>query len=349
LKKVLATGNDAVLRAALDAGAGMFCGYPITPSTEILAGWAKAASKNKNLVFVQTEDEAAAGFGAIGGILAGKKAWVATAGMGNVIMQDPLSLAEAMRIPIVVYIAQRGGPSTGTVIFSQQEVVLTRHGGNGEGLRIVYSPGNIQELYDYVFKAFNIAWKYYFPVFILSDGYLGKTLSEVTYHQGKSMPPHPIMLNEHRLAAGQHLNLRNCYSLEEELGEVLKKQIADWEKMSEKVTEHEEFYVKDADLLIFAHGSVSQAAKAAIMEARAKGLKVGLFRPLTLSPFPIKESRKIVKNIKKILTIEASLGQFSDIVKSAIFGATGALYFEFFKPAEGITPEEILEKIEEYL
>jgi 2-oxoglutarate ferredoxin oxidoreductase subunit alpha len=177
--KELLTGNEVVLRAALTAGADFFAGYPITPTTEILSGWAKVASKDKKLEFLQMEDETASGFAVIGALLAGKKAWTVTAGIGHVLMQDPLSLAESLRLPFVMYVGMRGGPSTGTVIYSQQELTLARYGGNGEGLRVVYAPSNLDELYELTQKAFDTAWKYRFPVIVLGDGYLSKTLAPV--------------------------------------------------------------------------------------------------------------------------------------------------------------------------
>lgn len=104
----LLTGNEIIVEAALAAGANAFFGYPITPTTEILTGWARKAAADKDLIFLQTEDEPAAGFGVIGAALGGKKSWTATAAAGHVLMQDPLAVAEAMRIPFVAYIGQEG-------------------------------------------------------------------------------------------------------------------------------------------------------------------------------------------------------------------------------------------------
>lgn len=115
--------------------------------------------------FLQTEDEISAGFTVCGAVQAGKKAFTATAGPGNVLMQEPFGMAEAMRLPLFAIIQQRGGPSSGTVIYSQQEVALTTYGGNGEGYRIVYSSASHQEIYDYTIKGFNMAWKYRWPTF----------------------------------------------------------------------------------------------------------------------------------------------------------------------------------------
>lgn len=340
VKKEFLTGNEVVLRAAIDAGADFFCGYPITPTTEILTGWAKLASEDKKLKFLQTEDETSAGFTVIGGVLSGRKAWTATAGPGNVLMQDPMSMAEAMRLPTVCYIGQRGGPSTGTVIYSQQEVTLTRFGGNGEGLRIVYSPSNLEELYDLTVKAFDVAWKYRFPAFILGDGYTGKTMGSVQIKTSKVTESEPFVLD-----GKEQVNLRNCYSLEEELNEVLEKNIKDFAKISKEVQEHEDVLTRDAEILIFAHGAVGAAAKVAVGELREKGVKAGLFRPITLRPFPVQAAMSSVKKAKKIIIAESSYGQFGRIVREVLYGVTDIPVHRLYRPALGITPEEIEEAV----
>lgn len=344
----LMTGNEAVIKAALAVGADMFCGYPITPSTEILSHWAQAAKSNKSLVFLQAEDEPASGFAMIGGITVGRKAWTATAGVGNVLMQDPLSMAEAMRIPTVTYIGQRGGPSTGTVIYSQQELNLTRMGGNGEGLRVVYAPSNSQELYDMTIKAFNTAWRYRFPTFILSDGYLGKTYSEVNAWQPKKeeiVSTEAFFLNP-RL---QPQNLRNCYSQEHELYEVLLKHFEEYTKASEKIVESETIGSKDPDVLICAWGGVANSAKTAIEELTKEGLRVGLFRPLTMRPFPTRALQKAVSGAKKILICESANGQFGRIVRETLYGVCDIEIRRLYKPAIGIMPEEIEQEVKEML
>lgn len=339
-KKVLLTGNEIIVKAALDAGAEMFCGYPITPTTEILTGWAEEAARNNNLLFLQTEDETSAGFTTIGGVLAGKKAWTATAGPGNILMQDPMSMAEAMRLPTVCYIGQRGGPSTGTVIYSQQEVTLTRYGGNGEGMRIVYSPSNLQELYDYMIKAFDVAWRYRFPTFVLGDGYLGKTLGVVEFKTGiKTFPAYPYVQN------GKINNLRNTFSLEEELFEALQGHFKDFAEMSKDVSEAEEYLLKDATTIIFAHGIVGYAAKVAVKELREDGVKVGLFRPITLRPFPSKEAIRVVKKARRILIVESSHGHFGRIVREILYGVTNIPVHRLYRPAVGITSEDIVKKV----
>lgn len=150
---------------------------------------------------MQTEDELSAGFATTGGVMAGSKAFTATAGSGSVLMQEPMAMAEMMRLPTVTVVQQRGGPSTATVIYSQQEVTLTTMGGNGEGIRVVYSTAGHKDLYDYTIKAFNIAWKYRFPTFVLGDGYQAKMREPLTIYDPerrgiKLLQPDPFVGGE---------------------------------------------------------------------------------------------------------------------------------------------------------
>lgn len=338
------TGNEAVVEAALAAGASFFAGYPITPATEILEEWAKLASVkfvkknscNSCLQFLQAEDETSAGFNIIGAILAGRRAFTATAGVGHILMQDPIAMAEAMRLPFVGIIMQRGGPSTGTVIYSQQEVTMACYGGNGEGLRVVYSTTSPQELYDYTIKAFETAWKYRFPTFVLGDGYQSKEKTKVRITNRKS----PIV--NRKSAIG---NLRNCYNFENELYQVLEKNINEFNKISSKIAEYETYRCDKAETVIFAHGIVSLAAKEAMEKLKIENckLKIGLFRPITLNPFPRAAANRFTAKAKRILIVESSAGQFARIVKDSL--SDGAKIDTLFKPALPITADEIIDKL----
>lgn len=333
------TGNEAAVKGALAAGAEVMFGYPITPTTEILEGWIRNTLKDKTKQYLQTEDETAAGFATIGAILAGAKAFTATAGPGHILMQDPLSMAENLRIPFVSVVNQRGGPSTGTVNFSQQEVNLAAFGGNGDGLRIVYSASSVQEMYDLVIKAFSAAWKYRFPTFVLGDGHLGKM-------KAKARLTNPIkaVASSPLLKEGDNpTHLRNCYSSEIAFGERLKQNIEDWDDARLKIEEHESYRTFDAKELIVAHGSVAAACKDACDLLRLKKRRFGLFRPITLHPFPsvLKHS---AKKFKKIYIIESSLNQLSRIVKYELYGKKVEI-IEISKPAVGFTGEEIANKI----
>lgn len=344
----LLTGNEAIVAGALAGGATFLSGYPITPTTEILKYWAEAAANRPELKFLQTEDEMAAGFAAIGAVLSGAKAFTTTAGPGNVLMQDAFSMAENLRLPIVAMIMQRGGPSTGTVIYSQQEVTLTCFGGNGEGLRVVYSTSGIQDLYDYSMKSFSNAWKYRFPTFVLGDGYQSKELTEVDIYtpeeKGIEIVDSPAYLLGQK-ERGHFVNLRNTYNSEEELSELILRHKQVYDEVAPEIIEFEDIQTLDAEVVIFAHGIVAAAAKQAQKELRDKGLKVGLFRPITLSPFPRESAKQVVAGKKAILIAESSLGQFANLVKSQIAGEPLRIE-KLALPAMGVSKESIIKRVE---
>ena len=357
-------GNAAIANAAKAAGATHFFGYPITPSTEVFETWVKLTGDpaspaispvtKKALQYLQCEDEMASGFAMIGACMAGAKAFTATAGPGNILMQDAFAMAEALRIPTVAIIMQRGGLSTSTVIYSQEEVTLTTLGGNGEGFRIVYSPTGMQELYDYTIKAFNMAWKYRYPTFVLGDGYQGKMQGEVQLHPMKKsdyISPEPILLGKKRK---EHIstNLRNCYDLEEEIAPIIESYKADFARDSKLIAESESYKTKDAHTLIVAHGIVAGAAKVAVNMLREHGASVGLWRPITLRPLDINSLSKAAGKAKEIIYVESALGQLSRLVRDALMehygkGKEGNPRIphsrELFRPALGITPQEIID------
>lgn len=341
----LLTGNEVILKAALAAGADAFFGYPITPSTEILQGWACEAAQNKDLIYLQTEDEPAAGFGVLGAALGGRKAWTATAGAGHLLMQDAVVVAESMRIPFVAYIAQRGGPSTGTVIYSQQEISIARDGGNGEGLRVVYGPSNLQELYDFMIEAFDVAYKYNLPVFVLGDGYLSKMTGKVNFKKMiKTTPAKPIVQNGKKV-----VNLRNCYSLEEEIADLIHKELKDFAEIGKKIVKSESLNCNDADVVVYSWGTVASAAREAVENLRKEGKKVGMFRPITLKPFDAIRAKHAAKNAHSILIAESAFGKFGRLVTESLFGIEGKKLERLYKPAEGILAEEIEDKLRSML
>jgi len=330
----LLTGAQTVVRACFDAGAGSMYGYPITPATEIFTGWIKQGGK-----YLQTEDEIAAGFAICGAVLAGEKSFTATAGPGTVLMQDAMSMAEGMRLPFVVIVAQRGGPSSGTVIYSQQEVTLACYGGNGEGLRLVYSPGNLEELYHFTRRAFNESWQYRFPAVVLTDGYLLKTRGAVTIAKDdlENFPAEPIV------KAGTNTHLENIHTLEEELFSKLKKYEEDYNKMSSVVASAQEVETDDAEILIIAHGIVGAAAQAAVKILRAQNIRAGLLRPTTLRPFPKNILDARATQAKRILIVESSFGQLAQIVRAELQPeiSTPIEYLQF--PGLGVGPEVIVD------
>ena len=371
-EKKFLMGNEALGRAARASGVKAMYGYPITPSSEILHFWSKEAcgpeGKKDGLIFLQAEDEIAASFMLIGGVLAGVRSFTATGGPGHVLMQDAFSMAEAMRLPVVAYIGQRGGPSTSTVIYSQSEVNLACFGGNGNGYRIVYSPATLQELYDYGIKVFNTAWKYRFPTFLLGDGYLAKMMGEVDVYTpeergiemekteaymletNRTRPLAEIMpspeLHIRKAADGTSYDCyRNCLNLEEETLAVNMEIKDAWDAVADEIIEYEEGGDKDADLLIVAHGIVAASARSAIARLQEQGIRARLFRPITLRPFPDAALRRAAQGARRIFIPESALGQLSRFVRNTLYGYTNAPITEYGRPSMGIVPNEIVELV----
>lgn len=350
-KRVFMTGNEVVAWAALAGQADIMYGYPITPQNEVMHYWTRLAPKYDK-VFLQTEDELSAGFTTIGGVMAGKKTFTATAGPGTVLMQEPLAMAEMMRLPVVVVVMQRGGPSTATVIYSQQEVMLTTFGGNGEGFRVVYSTATHQELFDYTIKAFNTAWKYRFPTFVLGDGYQAKMREPLTMYdpveRGIELVKPEAYVGLPGIPGVDRLpgHYRNTYNTEEELYEVLSNHIKAYDRIVDEVAEHDEFGTENADVVIVAHGVVARATRQAVESLRAEGLSVGYFRPITLRPMPDRALRAMADRTKKILVVESAQGQLARLLKESLYGKTVEIV-PHFRPGVGITPEEVIARSRE--
>ncbi len=344
-QRVFMTGNEVIAWGCVAAKADIMYGYPITPQNEIMHYWTRLAPKYGKK-FLQTEDEISAGFTMLGGVMTGRKAFTGTAGPGNILMQESASMAEMMRLPGVFFIQQRGGPSTATVIYAQQETQLTCFGGNGEGHRLVYSTANHQELFDYTIKAFNMAWTYRFPTFLLADGYQAKMREPLTIYEpearGVKLVPTPPLVGENK-PGKKFKHLRNTYNTEDELYEVVMANQRDWEAMAAEVVEWSEKGCEDADIILVTHGIVSRAAMGAYEQLRAEGKKVGFFRPITVRPFPEKQLRAAIKNAKKILVAESAYGQFLKFVQTALYGATIEIA-TMLRPGIGITTEELVEE-----
>jgi 2-oxoglutarate ferredoxin oxidoreductase subunit alpha len=262
-------------------------------------------------------------------------------------MQESAGMAEMMRIPVVYVIQQRGGPSTATVIYAQQETTLTAFGGNGEGHRIVYSTATHQELFDYTIKAFNSAWTYRFPTFLLGDGYQAKMREPLTIYdpeeRGMKLVPADATVGDMAESGRSFRHLRNTYNTEDELYEVVMANQRDWDAMAPKVVEWEEKGCEDADIIIVSHGIVSRAAIGAYNQLRAEGKKVGYFRPITIRPFPGEQLTKAMKGAKKLLVAESAYGQLLKMVQNNTYDNAIEIA-PMLRPGVGITTEEIVEE-----
>jgi 2-oxoglutarate ferredoxin oxidoreductase subunit alpha len=352
-KKVFLTGNEAVAWSALAAGADIMYGYPITPQNQVMHTWSRIIPPY-NRKFLQTEDEISAGFANCAGAMAGKKSFTATAGPGNTLMQEPQSMAEAMRIPAVFIIQQRGGPSSGTVIYSQQELTLTTYGGNGEGWRIVYSVCNHQELFDYTIKAFNIAWTYRFPTYVMGDGYQAELREALTIYAPeergiKMVEPQPMVGMPGKPGIDRPpVHLVNIYSLEEELYDVCMKYQADYDRITNEILESRQENTKNPEVLVIGHGVVFRSIKEAVGKMIKEGLNVGYFRPITVRPLDEKALRVAVNNAEKVLVAESSLGQLARQVKAICYGLTTPIS-GYFLPGMGIVAKDIEREVKALL
>lgn len=339
LERKFITGAQIAVLACQDAGAEMMYGYPITPATELFTGWIKSKKK-----YLQTEDEIAAGFAVCGAVMAGQKAFTATSGPGHILMQDALSMAEGMRLPFVTIIAQRGGPSSGTVIYSQQEVTLAIFGGNGEGMRLVYSPSTLRELYVLTRQAFNDAWAYRFPAIVLTDGYLVKTKGVFEKPEAlENIVSYPLVKE------GEIVHWPNIYTIEDDLYNELEKNRRDFLQASQVLAIAELYKTEGADIILAAHGLVGAAARVAVDILRQSGAPVGLFRPITLSPFPQKQLNDLARTAAKMVVVESSFGQFARILKDGLTEEKIPKFAYLQKPALGIEPEEIAKFVKQIL
>ena len=344
------TGNEVVAWAALAAKADFMYGYPITPQNEIMHYWARLAP-HFGRGFLQTEDEMSAGFAMLGGALVGKKTFSATAGPGNVLMQEPISMAEMMRIP-GVWIIQQRGPSTATVIIPNR-IAVDHHRGNGKGRDRLFTASH-RELFEYTIKAFNTAWQYRFPTFVLGDGYQAKMREAVTLFRPEArgwrlIPAEPILRPPGVPARDRDpVHLRNTFNIEEELYDRLVDQLAAYDRMTAEVIEWEaevspETELRSGPWYCRPGGETSPG------NLNRQGKKVGYFRPITVRPFPGSALRQAVAanpNLR-LLVVESAHGQLLALVKAELYGFINPLD-SLLRPGVGITAEEIEEAVTQH-
>lgn len=333
----LVQGNEACVEGALAAGMRFYAGYPITPSTEI----AEISAQKLPQVggkFIQMEDELASMAAIIGGSLAGLKSMTATSGPGFSLMQENLGYACIAEIPCVVVNVQRGGPSTGMPTSpAQGDVMQAKWGTHGDHPAVALTPNSVQETYEYTIKAFNIAEKYRTPVILLMDETVGhmreklkfldqseievinrkkpdcKPEEYVAYKPDEDMIPKMASFGEgYRYhVTGLTHDETGFPTNNNEISERLVKRIVNKvDRNIDDMTFYEEYKLDDAEIVIIAFGGVSRAAKSAIDDMRNKGIRVGMFRPITIWPFLEKQITDVAKKAKEIYVAEMNLGQY---------------------------------------
>ena len=344
--KVLMKGNEAMAEAAIMAGCRHYLGYPITPQTEIAAYMSKRMPKVGG-TFLQAESEISAINMVIGVASAGKRAMTSSSSPGITLKGEGLSYLAGCDLPAFVVNVQRGGPGLGGIQPSQADYFqATRGTSHGDYHMIVLAPNSVQEMVNLTFQGFDMADKYRMTVMLLADGTMGQMMEPVSLDMGEVKTYDKPWAVTGTACEREH-NIVNSLFLKPELLE--KKNFERFEKyayIEENEALYEEYLMDDAEVCIVAYGISARIAKNAIDAARAKGIKVGMFRPITLWPFPKKEIRAIADRVNSFISVELSMGQLIEDVK---------LYTECTKPVylcnrTGgmiMTPEEVLQKIEE--
>lgn len=373
-REMISSGNDLAAHAAVDAGCMFFGGYPITPSSEIMHTISDLLPKVGG-ASIQMEDEIAGICSAIGASMSGKRAMTATSGPGISLKAENLGLAQMAEVPLVVVNVMRGGPSTGLPTrVSQGDVAQAKNPSHGDYKSITVCAGNLEECYTEVVRAFNLADRFMQPVIVLLDETIGhmhgkavlpdleEVKANIKPRRTFDGPPEeykpygvpqdePAILNPMFKGYRYHFTglHHDADGFPTEEKETCRKLI---ERLFNKVDAHrdelelnEEYMLDDADILIVAYGSVSLAAKEAILRLREEGIKVGLFRPITLWPSPEERLYELGQKFDKVLSVELNMGQYLEEIQRAM----GRKDIEKLIKVNGrpFSPQDIIDKIKE--
>lgn len=351
---MLMKGNEAIAHAIIRCGADGYFGYPITPQSEIIETLAELRPwETTGMVVLQAESEIASINMIYGGAGAGKRVITSSASPGIALMQEGIAYLAGAEVPGVFVNVQRGGPGLGTIQPSQSDYFqATRGGGNGDYYVIVLAPNSVQEMADFVDLAFELAFKYRCPAMILADGVIGQMMEKVVLPPQKPRRTEEEIRKECPWASmgkpkDREPNVITSLELAPEKMEVKNLHLqAKYKEIRANEVRYEMTDVEDADYLIVAFGSASRIAMKTLSLAKKAGLKVGLFRPITLWPFPEKEIAEAAKGKKGVLVAEINAGQMVEDVRLAI---NGAVPVSHFGRLGGIVPdpEEIVNALNE--
>lgn len=320
MAKELWKGNEALAEAALRAGAEAFFGYPITPQTELLEYMSRRMPE-LGLTFLQAESELASINMVYGAATVGVRAMTSSSSPGISLMQEGLSYIAASEVPAVVVDIMRGGPGLGNIQPSQGDYFqMVKTAGHGDYHALVFAPSTIQEAIDLIYDSFELAFKYRTIVTILADGSLGQMMEPVEMPEFKVWPeerPSWALTGARgrkpRVVTSLYLGAENL----ERLNLRLQKKLAE---IKAREVRYETMMTDDAEFLIVAFGTVGRIAQSAVRQARENGIKAGLFRPITLWPFPEDELMSTIRRMRGVLVAEMNAGQMFEDVKAAAQG-----------------------------
>ena len=349
-------GNEAIAHAAIRCGADGYFGYPITPQSEVLETLAKLKPwETTGMVVLQAESEVASINMIYGGAGAGKRVFTSSSSPGIALMQEGIAYMAGAELPGVFVNVQRGGPGLGTIQPSQSDYLqATRGGGNGDYNVIVLAPNSVQEMADFMDLAFTLAFRYRNPAMILSDGVIGQMMEKVVLPGQKPRRTEEEVIRECPWASTGRTRDRkpNIITSLELMPEAMEQRNLHLQEKYRTIKEREVRYetieLDDADIMIVAFGSAARIAEKAIELAREEGIKAGLFRPITLWPFPEKQIAKAAHGKRGVLVAEINAGQMIQDVRLSVNGEEPV---EHFGRLGGIVPEpeEIVKAIKEKL
>jgi len=348
-EKVLMKGNEAIAEAAIRAGCAAYFGYPITPQNELTAYMALHMLE-KDRIFIQAESEIASIVMVFGASSAGARAMTSSSSPGISLKQEGISYAAGADVPCVIANVSRGGPGLGSIAPAQGDYFQsTRGGGHGDYYCIVLAPKSVQECADFTYLAFDLADKYRMPVVILADGMIGQMMEGIVLPSEKSpkdLPKRPWVVGNMAGRASRHITSINLVPAE--LEAKIKARFERYELIKKTEIRFEEVDTANAEITLAAYGTCARVCLGAKKLADKAGLKVGLFRPITLWPFPYEALGKIGERGKPILTVEMSMGQMVEDVRLSVLGKSP---IHFLGHTGGVIPteEEVFEEVKKIL
>jgi 2-oxoglutarate ferredoxin oxidoreductase subunit alpha len=331
-------GNMVIAEAAIRAGCLFYAGYPITPQNELTEYMAENMRKVEGGIFIQSESEIAAINMVAAASAAGARAMTSSSSPGISLKQDGISSMAACELPGLIVNIMRGGPGLGNIAPSQGDYFqATRGGGHGDYRTIVLAPASGQELADLTMDAFDLTDEYRNPVIILADGMMGQMMEPTIFKK-----PKPRKYSESYMmrgaGKGKSKIIKGLILPPLEMEEHNWKLARKYQVISDRETRHEAFNIEGADLIIVAYGTAARIAKGAIKRLRESGLNVGIFRPITLWPFPTRELREVSEKVKNFLVFEMSTGQMLEDVRLALQGFAN---IDFHGRPGGVVPTPV--------
>jgi 2-oxoglutarate ferredoxin oxidoreductase subunit alpha len=339
-EKVLMKGNDAIAEAAIRAGCEAYFGYPITPQNEIPAYMSRHMLE-KDRIFIQAESEIAAMIMVYGAACAGVRAMTSSSSPGISLKQEGMSYAAGADVPLVLVNVNRGGPGLGNIAPAQSDYIQsTRGGGHGDYRCIVLAPKNVQECADHTYLAFDLADKYRMPVIVHADGMIGQMIEGLVLPPEKKVPKYEWSAGGMAKTKREAIHITSIELVPEKLEGKTKERFARYEKIKASEIRYEETDCADADLVMVAFGTSARVCLGAQKLAKKEGIKLGIFRPITLWPFPHEALGKIAANGKPLLSVEMSEGQLVEDVKLSAYYAGSKSDIHLLAHSGGVIPTE---------